>query len=135
VSVQVLADTHALIWYLFDEGRLSSEGRAALDGAISAGFPILVSAISIIEVIYLEERHRIGAGATERIRQACEAEDPSIEIVPIDARVAHSIQLVPRADVPDMPDRIIAATAVSLGVPLVTRDGKIRASSVQTIRA
>jgi len=135
VSVQVLADTHALIWYLFDEGRLSSAGRAALDGAISAGFPILVSAVSIIEVIYLEERHRISAGATGRIRQACEAADPSIEIVPIDARVAHSLQLVPRAEVPDMPDRIIAATAMFLGVPLVTRDGKIRASSVQTIRA
>lgn len=135
MSVQVLADTHALIWYLFDEGRLSSEGRAALDGALGAGFPILVSAISIIEVIYLEERRRIPVGATERIRQACEAEEPSIEVVPIDARVAHDLQQVPRADVPDMPDRIIAATAVSLGVPLVTRDGKIRASSVQTIRA
>jgi PIN domain nuclease of toxin-antitoxin system len=54
VSVQVLADTHALIWYLFDEGRLSATGRAALDGSIDAGFPILVSAISIVEVIYLE---------------------------------------------------------------------------------
>jgi hypothetical protein len=38
VSVQVLADTHAIIWYLFDAERLSSEGRAALDGAIDAGF-------------------------------------------------------------------------------------------------
>ncbi|WP_437730494.1 hypothetical protein [Sorangium sp. So ce1335] len=40
-----------------------------------------------------------------------------------------------RADVPDMPDRIIAATAVSLGVPLVTRDGKIGASGAQTMLA
>jgi predicted nucleic acid-binding protein len=32
-----------------------------------------------------------------------------------------------------MPDRIIAATALSLGLPLVTRDGKIRASNVITI--
>jgi PIN domain nuclease of toxin-antitoxin system len=135
VTAQVLADTHALIWYLFDEGRLSSAGRAALDGSITAGFPVLVSAISIIEVIYLEERHRIRAGATERIRQTCEAEDPSIEVVPIDARVAHALAQVPRAEVPDMPDRIIAATAISLGIPLVTRDGKIRASRVQTIPA
>jgi PIN domain nuclease of toxin-antitoxin system len=135
VSVQVLADTHALLWYLFDEERLSSEGRAALDNAIGAGFPILVSAISIIEVVYLEEKHKFSAGAAERIRQACEAEDPSVEIVPIDARVAYGIHQIARADVPDMPDRIIAATAASLGVPLVTRDGKIRASGVHTIRA
>lgn len=135
MSVQVFADTHALIWYLFDADRLSAEGRAALDGAVAAGFPILVSAISIIEIIYLEEKRKISTGSTERIRQACEAEDPSIEIVPIDARVAYGIHDVARTEVPDMPDRIIAATAVTLGVPLVTRDHKIRTSGVHTIRA
>jgi PIN domain nuclease of toxin-antitoxin system len=135
VSVQVLADTHALLWYFFDEERLSSEARAALDGSIAAGFPILVSAISIIEIIYLEEKHKIRAGAAERIRRACEVEAPSIEVVAIDSRIAHGIRQIGRADVPDMPDRIIATTAVSLGVPLVTRDGKISASVVQTIRA
>ena len=135
MSVQVLADTHALIWYLFDEERLSPSGLAALDGAIGAGFPILVSAIPIVEIVYLVEKHRINAGAVNRIREACEAEDPSIEIVPVDARVAYGIDEVARADFPDMPDRIIAATAAALGVPLVTRDGKIRASGVHTIRA
>ncbi len=40
---------------------------------------------------------------------------------------------VPRADVPDMPDRIVAAMAVYIGVPVISRDGKIRASNVQTI--
>lgn len=94
-----------------------------------------MSAISIIEIVYLVEKHRINAGAVNRIREACEAEDPSIEIVPVDARVAYGIDEVARADVPDMPDRIIAATAAALGVPLVTRDGKIRASGVHTIRA
>lgn len=135
MSAQVVADTHALIWYLFDQSRLSVPGRTALDGAIGAGFPILVSAISIIEIIYLEEKHRIPAGSAERIRGACDAETPSLEIVSIDARVAYRLQEISRADVPDMPDRIIAATAVALGVPLVTRDGKIRASSVHTIPA
>jgi PIN domain nuclease of toxin-antitoxin system len=40
---------------------------------------------------------------------------------------------VPRADVPDMPDRIVAATAVYYGVPVISRDARIRASNVQTI--
>jgi len=38
-----------------------------------------------------------------------------------------------RAGVPDMPDCIVAATAVYFGVPVISRDGKIRASNVQTI--
>mgnify|MGYP000069202041 CR=1 FL=1 len=40
---------------------------------------------------------------------------------------------VPRADVPDMLDRIIAATEVDFGVSVISRDGKIRASNVQII--
>ena len=43
------------------------------------------------------------------------------------------MQQVSREDIPDMPDRIVAATAVYLGVPVISRDGKIRASNVQTI--
>lgn len=43
------------------------------------------------------------------------------------------MRLVPRADVPDMPDRIVAATAVYFGVPVISRDARIRASNVQTI--
>jgi predicted nucleic acid-binding protein len=38
------------------------------------------------------------------------------------------------AQIPDMPDRIIAATAVHLNVPLISRDGKIRVSGVNTIQ-
>jgi len=32
-----------------------------------------------------------------------------------------------------MLDRIVAATVVYFGVPVISRDGKIRASNVQTI--
>jgi PIN domain nuclease of toxin-antitoxin system len=40
---------------------------------------------------------------------------------------------VSRAEVPDMPDRIVAATDIHLGVSVISRDGNIRASSVNTI--
>jgi predicted nucleic acid-binding protein len=35
--------------------------------------------------------------------------------------------------VPDLPDRVVAGTAVALGLPLVSRDGKIRASGIETV--
>jgi PIN domain nuclease of toxin-antitoxin system len=47
--------------------------------------------------------------------------------------VADAIEFVSRDEVPDLPDRIVAATAAALRVPLISRDGKIRASEVQTI--
>ncbi len=40
---------------------------------------------------------------------------------------------VPRVEIPDMPDRIVAATALYLGVPVISRDSRIRASNVQTV--
>jgi len=39
---------------------------------------------------------------------------------------------VARAEVPDLPDRIIAATAVALKIPLVSRDAKIRSAALVT---
>ena len=53
--------------------------------------------------------------------------------IPVDAAIAQTLALVNRESIPDMPDRIIAATALHLGVPLISRDGKIRASSIKTI--
>jgi PIN domain nuclease of toxin-antitoxin system len=40
------------------------------------------------------------------------------------------LSAIPRADIPDMPDRIITATAYQLGFPLITKDEKIRNSRV-----
>jgi predicted nucleic acid-binding protein len=36
-----------------------------------------------------------------------------------------AMRQVPRAQVPDLPDRIVAATAAYLRVPVISRDGRI----------
>lgn len=43
------------------------------------------------------------------------------------------MQAISRATINDMPDRIIAATALRLNLPLVTRDRKIQAAQIQCI--
>lgn len=40
---------------------------------------------------------------------------------------------VSRAEVPDMPDRISAGTALHFGLPVISRDGKIKAALLHTI--
>ncbi len=56
-----------------------------------------------------------------------------ILLADLSAEVVEMLSKVPGGDVPDMPDRIIAATALHLGLPLISRDRKIRVSVVDTI--
>ena len=56
-----------------------------------------------------------------------------IEEAPFNAAIVEAMKKVPRDAVPDMPDRIVAATGVYFGVPVISRDGKIRASNVTTV--
>ncbi|MFO0850182.1 MAG: PIN domain-containing protein [Gemmataceae bacterium] len=125
-----LADTHAAIWALFEPARLSAPGLQALQAAQAAGRRVLVSAITPIEVTYLAEKGRLAAPILPGLWTALS--DPAIpfDILPASAEVARALDRIPRATLPDMPDRIIAATALAFGVPLVSADRKTRALSV-----
>ncbi len=52
---------------------------------------------------------------------------------PFNGEIVEVMLKVSRAEVPDMPDRIVAATGINFGVPVIGRDGLIPASSVNTI--
>ncbi len=71
--------------------------------------------------------------ALQRLRSALEDKASGISVAPADTAIADALAGVPSTMVPDMPDRIIAATAVHLGVPLVTRDQRIQSSGIKTI--
>lgn len=53
--------------------------------------------------------------------------------IPVDREVVDRMREIARTDVPDLPDRIIAATAVRLGVPVISRDAKIKAANLATV--
>ncbi|MEG4805492.1 type II toxin-antitoxin system VapC family toxin [Microcoleus sp. ARI1-B5] len=130
----VVADIHTLIWYIFELPRLSPAALTALEQAVNEGNFIYFSAISIVEISYLIERGRLAGEVLTRVLNA--ADDPNVGILlaPLDRNISATIQQIDRATVPDMPDRIIAATALSLSLPLVTRDAKIQAlTTIQTI--
>ena len=130
--IHAVSDTHALIWHVWVDPRLSGPARAAFEAIRLAHGQIAVSSISLVEVVYLEEKGRVAAGTLGRILAFLDLDELYIEI-PVDRAILASMATIDRAQVPDMPDRIIAATAIHLGVPLISRDGKIRASTVRTI--
>jgi PIN domain nuclease of toxin-antitoxin system len=129
----VVIDTHSAIWYLEKSASLSDSGFDAIDTAARTGGNICLASISLVEVTYLIEKSRIRKEALERLVQACTDSATGWILVPLDMDVVQSISKVARDLVPDMPDRIIAATALHLNLPLVTRDSKLRASGIRTI--
>jgi predicted nucleic acid-binding protein len=56
-----------------------------------------------------------------------------LRCVALDERIAMKMMEVPREAVPDLPDGVIAATALLHGVPILSRDRRIQASGLQTI--
>ena len=126
-------DTHATVWCLTAPEELSPAALQAIRGATQAGEPLYVPSISIVEVVYLVERGRLPRTALTRLTDALKYEDSALVVAALDAEEAESVRGVPREMVPDMPDRIIAATALHLGLPLVTRDQRIQSAGIQTI--
>ena len=63
----VVLDTHAAIWYLSDSKQLSPTARAIIASEEKNGESIFVSAISLVEVIYLAERGRLPSAALQSL--------------------------------------------------------------------
>lgn len=129
----LVLDSHALVWYLLESPQLSRSAHAAIKDAIGTGSNLLVPVISLAEVMCAEERGRVPHGVMRRIWQEMGLENPVVRALPLTPGIVQKIASVPYTEVPDLHDRIIAATALELGLPLVTADGRLRAASVSTI--
>ncbi|MEA3459477.1 MAG: PIN domain-containing protein [Chloroflexota bacterium] len=89
-----------------------------------------LSAITLMEVLYLSEAKRIDVNLDELIE--CISKSVNYEIVPVNTGVV--LTAVGVDDVPELHDRIIVATAKYLGVPILTGDEAIsRSKHVQAI--
>lgn len=124
----VLADTHCIVWFLFDTPRLSPAADAALTAAMQSG-KLYISAITLVELNYLAGKASFPYPAVlpHLLTLVADPAEP-VDVLPVTLDVAQALDNVPRAEVPDMPDRIIAATAVAHKLPLVSADADIQSS-------
>jgi len=128
-----VADTHTALWHLFDDARLSGAARAFIDQAASARQKIAVSSISLAELVYLIEKNRLPLSSYDELTQALADPEHVFTEAALTAAVVQSMRQVSRVEVPDMPDRIVAATAVYFDVPVISRDRRIRAANMKTV--
>jgi PIN domain nuclease of toxin-antitoxin system len=121
----ILLDTHALVWAVADQKRLSRSAVAAISEAQQEG-GLAVSAITLWELASLIARGRIQAYGTvdASVRLLVEG----VTVKAITPEIAALATQFPDEFSHDPADRLIGATARTEGMGLVTRDESIRRS-------
>ncbi len=127
-----VTDTHAILWHLSQDPALSSKAAQLFAEADAGQTEIFVPSIALVEIVYLCERQRVPADRIQTVLDLMQSSNSRYRIAALDLHVIHALWRMGRDWVPDMPDRIIAATALYLGLPLITRDSKLQACAVIT---
>lgn len=89
--------------------------------------------MTFVEVVYLIERQCVPEVALRRWFSTVNQPRHVLRKAAVDRHVARAVARVSRQEAPDMPDRIIVATAIYLGVPVIRRDRHIRAAALETV--
>jgi PIN domain nuclease of toxin-antitoxin system len=121
----IVLDTHTWVWWVAVPEQLSAPAREEIDRAMERG-EICISSISSWEVALLVRKGRLELTIPVDDWIAKSEALPFIRFVPLDNRIAFRSNYLPGELHEDPADRIIVATALTLGAPLVSRDTKIR---------
>ncbi len=127
--MKVVADSHALVWFAQGSPRLSVTAAEALRAA-EASDGVVVSMATLIDLWYVTQTTQaVSDEQLAEIRGLIET-SPAVKLYPMNLAVIDAYMSIDRGLLKDPWDRFILATAQTLKVPLVTKDGPIRSSGL-----
>jgi len=120
----IVLDTHVWLWWISNPEKLSNCAGQAIDQAVTEK-GIIISSISTWEVALLVDKGRLelSIDVCDWVRKTEGL--PFVHFMPVDNTISLRSVTLPGQFHADPADRIITATAMTMGLPLVTRDDKI----------
>lgn len=125
--MKLLLDTHVWIWWVLGEKSLAAGVQRRLD-AMAGRRELALSAMSLWEAQILHSRGRLQVPPAFDEWLATATRPEIITVLPVDLKVVLAVDALPESFHGDPADRCIVATARLLGLPLATRDQRIRRS-------
>jgi len=125
-----LTDTQALVKFMMGKKVISDAAHQIFLSADKGEATIIIPTIVLMEVMYLFEKNRIEIGLlqTEDLM-----ESHNYQFEPLGFEILKSASEID--DIPELHDRLIAATARHLDLPLITNDPVIgRSRFVKTLQ-
>ena len=123
----ILLDTHVLLWLAFEPKKLSKRAVDQVRSETATG-QLAIAAVTCWELALLCARNRIGYTGT--IAAYIDSLTSRTEILPLTSAIAATgAELAPTFP-KDPADRLITATAIVHGIPLITKELSIRNSGL-----
>lgn len=124
----ILLDTHVVIWLALEPASISRKATAVIEATRHGDEGLAISDMTLLEIAVIESKRRIKLNASlETFLAEIEAR---FVVLPMTGQVCARAIALPAAYPKDPADRIIGATALVHGLPLVTADQAIRRSKV-----
>jgi PIN domain nuclease of toxin-antitoxin system len=127
-SLLILVDTHVVVWLAFEQYRISSKAKAAIDEARDLRGGLAISDMTLLEIGTLASRGRVHLGIS--LESFLQEVETRFVVLPITGRACARAMSFPTTYPKDPADRIIGATALVEGLSLVTSDREIRRSKL-----
>ncbi len=122
----ILLDTHVIVWLAADEKRLSRTAKATIDEARQSTGGLAISGFTLYELSLLSRKKQIGLVIS--LEFLLSEVEKRFVVLPITGQICVSALTLPAGYPKDPADRIIGATALVEGIPLITIDREIRNS-------
>lgn len=113
-------DTHALVWHITDDPNLSAKAKKAFEKVDRGEDYIAIPCIVLFEIFYLREKKRIPVDLNTILEMVSSSWNYWVE--PLCVPIIEKSSMIPREKISDPWDRLIAATSLYLGIPLISRD-------------